>query len=136
MASERVELKRDLREIQLNMIKLVGKVQYKIKQKDLLKRAGEPLLNEVVNTVPIDTGNLKNSLEYLPLNNAKYNVFIGPNYRKGGAHAHLVENGFIDRSGKRVEGQKWMRKSLRKKSGEVLMNMKKEFDDFMKTVKV
>lgn len=136
MASDRVALKRELQEIQLNMIKLVGKVQNQIKQKDMLKRAGQPLYDELYDKAPFVSGNLRDSLDWLPFYKSQYAVFIGPNYRKGGAHAHLYEYGFIDRSGKRVEGHKWMRKALRKKSGEVLMNMKKEFDDFMKTIKV
>jgi hypothetical protein len=114
MASDRVALKKELKEIQLNMIKLAGKIDNQIKRKDMMKRAGEPLLNEVISTAPVDTGNLKNSIEYLPFNKSKYSVFVGPNYRKGGSHAHLVENGFIDRSGTRVEGKKWMRNALRK----------------------
>lgn len=131
------DLKREIREIQLNMYKMVGKIQHQIEQKEMLKRASKPLLDELIDKTPEGkTGNLKNSMGYIPLNKSKYAVFVGPIYRLGGYHAHLVEYGYIHKSGIRVEGKHFMRKALRAKSKEVLTRLTKELKDFMDKLKV
>jgi hypothetical protein len=129
-------LRDEVLELTRNMDRLKNHVVTEIERKEMFRRAGKPMLNEIVNTTPIDTGTLKNSIEYLPFTRSRKNVFIGPNYRKGGSHAHLIEKGWITRSGSRVEGKYFIRKGMRKTQKQVLTNLEMELKQSLAKFKV
>lgn len=97
-----------------------------ISKKVLLRKAAKPAVDSLKSNTPVDTGDLKKSMEILPLNKSKNNIFVGPNYRKGGPHAHLVEYGYIARNGKRVEGNPFIFKSYNQSKVLVLSRLNLE----------
>lgn len=88
--------------------------------KSFLRQGGKIVLKEMKNRVPVDTGQLRDSLAIMNFKRQPNSIFIGARYfgrvnsegtnvSKIGPHAHLVEFGFIDRSGKRVEGHPFVK---------------------------
>lgn len=105
---------------------LQSKYSAEIKTKKVLRKAGKIVVDALKSNTPVDTGALKKSMEFLPLNKSRNSVFVGPNYRKGGSHAHLVEYGRIAVNGKRVEGNPFIFKSYEQTKGQVLVNLTNE----------
>lgn len=112
------------------IIKKLKALEYKyaeeIKTKRVLKKASKIVVDQLKDNTPVDTGVLRDSMEFLPLNKSKNSVFVGPNYRKGGSHAHLVEYGHVAVNGKRVEGNPFIFKSYEQTKAQVLANLTKE----------
>ena len=102
------------------------KYSAEIKTKRVLKKASRIVVDKLKDNTPVDTGELKKSMEFLPLNKSKSSVFVGPNYRKGGSHAHLVEYGHLTKNGKRIEGNPFIFKSYEQTKGQVLVNLTNE----------
>lgn len=85
-----------------------------------LRAGGKIVLKEMRNRVPVDTGQLKESLAMMKFKGDINSIYIGARYysrvniegenvSKIGPHAHLVEFGFIDRSGQRVKGKPFVK---------------------------
>lgn len=73
-----------------------------------------------------ETGNLRRSIKYLPFRKS-YDAFIGPDY-KIGPHAHLVNNGFIHHSTKKLvrgKGYQFIQKAYDKTKETVLRQLEK-----------
>jgi hypothetical protein len=58
-------LKEEVLELTRNIDRLKNHVVTEIERKEMFRRAGKPMLNEIINTTPEDTGTLKNSIEYI-----------------------------------------------------------------------
>lgn len=89
-----------------------------------------------------DTGNLRRSIEFLPFRKS-YDAFVGPNYRKGGSHAHLVNNGFIHHVTKKLvrgRGYQFIQKAYDKTKETVLRQLtklaQKEFEKIGRKLEV
>ena len=89
-----------------------------------------------------ETGNLRRSIEFLPFRKSS-DAFIGPNYRKGGSHAHLVNNGFIHHVTKKLvrgRGYQFIQKAYDKTKETVLRQLtklaQKEFEKIGRKLEV
>jgi len=105
---------------------LQSKYASEIKSKRVLKKAAKPALDTLKSNTPVDTGELKRSMQFLPFNRDKTGVYVGPNYRKGGSIAHIIEYGRITKSGKIIEGKPFIFKSYEQTKGQVLVNLTNE----------
>lgn len=112
-----------------------------INAKALLKRAGKLTLETMKNKVPVDTGRLRDSLAFLNFKRDPMAIYVGARYRSPkdqdgndkrptGRHAHLVEYGFIDRSGKKVEGTPFVKQTYEATAQPTLKALENELERF------
>lgn len=108
-----------------------------INEKTIFRRAGKIVKDTMRQETPVDTGGLKESIDFLNFRKDKRALYVGARYNSSinqdgernkpiGRHAHLVEFGFIDRSGKRVEGNPFVKRTHDKTKDVVLKNLEKE----------
>jgi hypothetical protein len=124
-----------------NIVKRLKEMEYhygrEIKEKVIFRRAGKVVKDTLKQDTPVDKGNLKASADYLNFRKDKNGLYVGNRYgsRKDiegnnlkpiGPHAHLVEFGFIDRAGNRVEGNPIVKNTYEKTRLKVLANLENE----------
>lgn len=127
----------EVQEIITKLNKMAKDYGVEINNKTILKRAGKVTLQKLKSNAPVLTGNLRDAMAFLNFRKDKQGVYVGPRYHtttnsEGEArnaiapHAHLVEFGFIDKSGKRVEGKPFIKQTYEQTKGQVLANLEKE----------
>lgn len=108
-----------------------------------LRAGGRIVLKEMRTRVPVDTGQLKESLAMMKFKGDPNSIYIGARYysrvniegenvSKIGPHAHLVEFGFISRSGKRVEGKPFVKPTFTATKAASEMAVIKAIEKFQK----
>jgi hypothetical protein len=108
-----------------------------INEKTIFRRAGKVVKDTMKQETPVDSGGLKESIDFLNFRKDKRALYVGARYNSSinqdgernkpiGRHAHLVEFGFIDRSGKRVDGNPFVKRTHEKTKDVVLKNLEKE----------
>lgn len=108
-----------------------------IRRKNILKRAGKVVVTTMKGKAPEDTGDLKQSVNFLNFKNDKEAVYVGSKIdrkkeydgkRPPANYAYLVEFGFVDKSGKRVEGTPFVKQTYDQTKNQVLSNLEKEIE--------
>ena len=114
-----------------------------INQKTIFKRAGKVVLQKLQSNAPEDTGELKKSHAFINRRRDKTGILVGARYFSNtnsegektnatGKHSHLMEFGWIDRSGKRHEGRPYVKQSYEQTKNQVESNLIKEIDKVQK----
>ena len=131
------------------IINVLNKMAYdygvEINKKTILKRAGKITLQKLRSNAPVLEGHLRDSMAFLNFRKDKNGVYVGPRYhaatnsegeRKNAIapHAHMVEYGFIDRSGKKVEGKPFIKQTYDQTKAQVLSNLEKEVVKFQRSL--
>lgn len=98
-----------------------------LREKTLLRRASRFAVDKMKQKAPVDTGELKNSIGFLPRRKAKRSVFIGPS-SKGfiGIYPKLIEYGYISRSGKKIDARPFVKPTYEETKGQILSNLRNE----------
>lgn len=124
-------------------IKNLRKIAYdhgvEIREKTYLRRAGKVAKDKLSSAAPVVTGNLRDAAAFLNFKKDKEAVYVGHRYfsrtdsegqRKNAIapHSHLVEFGFIDRAGNRVEGNPIVKQTYELTRLQVLKNLEKEVE--------
>jgi HK97 gp10 family phage protein len=108
----------------------------------VLKVQADFLIAKIKEKVPVDSGNLKDSIQFFKPKKKNYLV-VGPKYRKGskgfkrkgaksgGNHANLVEYGFTHKSGKVIPPRPFMRPAFDTNKEAILNMMEKKLGDLV-----
>lgn len=100
-----------------------------------IQAAFRPIADEIIldikRQIPVDTGRLRDS--YQLVRRRKSNgLTIGAKYGSGGGnHAHLIEDGFIHRSGKKISGHHIEQKVFDEQKTRALDAMEKNLGDLV-----
>lgn len=124
----------EINNVLLKLGLLKNKYYQEVQEKKIFKKAGSFVVSILKSNAPVYEGNLRNSIEVLPFRRSKNAIHIGPNYRKGGSHAHLVEYGHLTKNGKRVEGNPFTKKTYEDTKFQVLANVIKEIESLQKKI--
>lgn len=140
-------IEQEIKEIIDSLSIMQNEYAHEIKKKTILRRSAGVLIANLRYNSPKDTGNLSESMRVLPLYKSKSSIFVGPDYKgqkiKGqeegederegiGSHAHLVEYGHITKSGKRIEGQPFIKQTYEETKHLVLRDLKTEIIELQK----
>jgi HK97 gp10 family phage protein len=139
------DINTDINRVVLKLRSMEKQYLTAINEKTILRRAGKVVKETMKQEVPTDTGNLKESLDFLNFRSDKTGVHVGARYNSSvnqdgernkpiGRHAHLVEFGFIDRSGKRVDGNPFVKRTYEKTKLQVIKNLEKETEKLQKKI--
>lgn len=111
----------------------------------VLKVQADFLIAKIREKVPVDSGNLKNSIQFFKPKSKNYLV-VGPKYSKGmkgfkrvggksmasgGNHANLVEYGFTHKGGKVIPPKPFMRPAFDQNKEAILNMMEKKLGDLV-----
>ena len=88
------QLKSDIREIHIALLKIQGRMEDKASARIVQKKAAAPLIEDMYRRAP--SRGLAESIEIFEPARGK-NTFVGPNYKKGGELAYIFEYGTVDR---------------------------------------
>lgn len=140
-----MSVKIDVQNINRKLQELSAKMGKEIKEKTIFRKAGKVVKDTMKQEVPVDTGRLRDSIDFLNFRKDKESLYVGARYNSSvdengqttkptGRHAHLVEFGFIDKSGKRVEGNPFVKRTYNKTKDVVKANLIKEIDRLEKRI--
>lgn len=111
----------------------------------VLKEEANFLIAKIKSKVPVDSGNLKDSIQFYKPKKKNYLV-VGPKYTKGvkgfkrkggkamasgGNHANLVEYGFKHKGGKVVPPRPFMRPAFDENKDAILNMLEKKLGDLV-----
>lgn len=110
-----------------NLYDMLDKYNTAISKKTLLKRAGAVALKGLKDeaTKIKRSGDLLKSAGWINTR-SKSSVLAGFNYRKGGSHAHLIEFGWMTKSGSRVEGNPIVKRTYERTKNIIVQNLEME----------
>lgn len=101
----------------------------RLEDKTIMRKAAKIVVDKEKQESPVKTGRLKRSFRVLPLK-TKMSVIVGPSYKgdDSGKHAHLVEYGFITRSGQRYPGKPFIKSTYEMTKYDVKNYLIREID--------
>ena len=132
---------KDLKIEVADIIQRLNKIEYdygqEINKKSLFRNAGRKVVKQLRSNAPVDEGNLRDSMAILNFKRDKTAIYAGPRYHSAtnsegerrnaiGPHAHLVEYGFITRSGKRVEGRPFIKQTYNQTKAAVIATLESD----------
>ena len=92
-----------------------------IKAKDVFRRAGKVVVQQMKSEVPEDEGVLKQSIRVLSKKSLN-SIIVGPKFRQKNRptnHAHLAEFGHVRKSGKYIPGTPYTQRTYSKTKDQV-----------------
>lgn len=109
-------------------VKRIQKVFGKKRVRQLLGRGARVVKKEVKDRVPVKEGKLQKSIQTLRFRNTNA-VIVGPNYGYPdyARHAHLINNGWITSSGKKVPGEFFIERGYKASIGEAEKRIEQAF---------
>ena len=110
-----------------NLYDMLDKYNTAISKKTLLKRAGAVALKGLKDEARKikRSGDLLKSAGWINTK-SKSSVLAGFNYRRGGSHAHLIEFGWVTKSGSRVEGNPIVKRTYERTKNMIVQNLEME----------